>query len=299
MLAIARYALKGPFHAATVAGILAILSLLIPLVSILSGAIVGLIILTQGLLAGTRVLLVSIVGITVVSYLMTQSMVLGITIGLVQWLPMMVLAEILRRSRSLSVTLVSGMALALIAVIIQFSLWPDSEQHWTLLLMQLLQGADQSGVEVQDFQAGLQDMVHWMTLMIVAAMYSTFIATLMISRWFQARLAGSEGFREEFYAINLGRPVAIITLGMIVVALVMNQDWLQAMLLVMLATFLYQGLAIAHSWSRVKKKTGLLVVLYVMMVLLPHVLGLTALLGVVDNWMGFRNKLKSIPENTD
>ncbi len=299
MLAIARYALKGPFHAATVAGILAILSLLIPLVSILSGAIVGLIILTQGLLAGTRVLLVSIVGITVVSYLMTQSMVLGITIGLVQWLPMMALAEILRRSRSLSVTLVSGMALALIAVIIQFGLWPDSEQHWTQLLLQLFPDADQSAVEMQDFQAGLQEMVHWMTLMIVAAMYSTFIATLMISRWFQARLAGSEGFREEFYAINLGRPVAIITLAMIVVALVMNQDWLQAMLLVMLATFLYQGLAVAHSWSRAKKKTGLLVVLYVMMVLLPHVLGLTALLGVVDNWMGFRNKLKSIPENTD
>lgn len=299
MLAIARYALKSPFHAATVVGVLAILSLLIPLVSILSGAIVGLIILTQGLLSGTRAIVVSIVGITAVSYLMTGSPELGITIGLVQWLPMMILAEILRRTLSLSFTLVAGMVLAIIAVIVQFTLWPDSEAIWTSLLMSLFQGAEQPGVDMAQFEAALQVMVHWMTIMLIAVMYSTFIATLMASRWFQARLAGSQGYRDEFYAIRLGRVLAVITLLVLAIAVAMDQDWLYAAMIVMLSAFLYQGLAVVHSLAHARKKGGWLVVLYVLMVIFPHVVGMTALLGILDNWMDLRAKLKPVRNETD
>lgn len=299
MLAIARYALKSPFSAATVVGILAVLSLFIPMVSLLSGAIVGLIILTQGLLAGTRAIVVSIVGITAISYLLTQSPELGITIGLVQWLPMMILAEILRRTRSLSFTLVAGMVLAVLAVIVQFSLWPDSEKIWLQFMLQLFQGMDPAGMDMELFQANLQRMVHWMILMMVAVMYFIFIATLLASRWFQAKLADSAGFRDEFYAIRLGKSVAAVVLLVVLLSFVINQDWLLALMIVMLATFLYQGLAIAHSWSKAYKKTSWLVLLYMMIVIFPQVAGMTALLGIVDNWIGFREKLKSFPEKTD
>lgn len=299
MLAIARYALKSPFHAATVVGVLAILSLFIPLVSVLSGAMVGLIILTQGLFSGARAILVSIVGISVVSFMMTQSALLGLTIGLVQWLPMMVLAEILRRTRSMSFTIVAGMGLALIAVVIQFVIWPDSDKVLTQLILPLFQGVDQSGFDMQQFEANLQVMIHWMTLMLVAVMYSTFIATLFAARWFQARLADSSGFRDEFYSIRLGQGAASVALVMTLVSALWQQDWIVTMALVMLSAFLYQGMAIAHSWTRHYKKTSLLVLLYVLMVIFPHVIGLTAVLGMIDNWMDFRKKLKSIPEKTD
>lgn len=294
LLGLARYALKGPFHAATIAGVLAILSLFIPLVSVLSGAIVGLIILTQGLFPGTRVIVVSIIGITAVSYLMTNSPMLGITIGLVQWLPIMVLAEILRRTNSLSFTLVSGSVLALVAVIVQYSLWPDSEKIWMEFMLPFFQGMDESQFDMQQLESTLQNMVHWMTLLVVAVMFSTFFATLMAARWFQARLAGSEGYREEFYAIRLGRSMAGISLVMIVAAPLLALNWLSAMSMVLLAAFLYQGLAIVHQWSGSgrRKKTSWLVLLYVLMVIFPHVVALVALLGVVDNWTDFRAKLK-------
>jgi len=230
MLAIARYALKGPFHASTVVGILAILSLFVPLVSVLSGAIVGLIILTQGLLSGARALLISVVGITVVSYLVTQSPELGITIGLVQWVPMVILAEVLRRTRSMSFTLVIGMVIAIFVVLAQYMLWPDIDKLWAEYLQLMFQNVDmgQQGLEVDSIQAGMQDLVHWMVLVLVAVMYSTFIGTLMASRWFQARLAGSEGFRDEFYSIKLGRAAAIATLLIAVASFALNQDLLIA-----------------------------------------------------------------------
>jgi len=299
MLAIARYSLKSPFHASTVVGLLAILSLFVPLVSILSGAIVGLIILTQGLFSGTRALLISIVGITVVSYLVTQSPLLGITIGLVQWVPMVILAEVLRRSRSLSLTIVTGMWVSLFLVVVQYQFWPDIDQLWTEYLQLLFKDFEQPGMDMNQVDSAMQELVHWMVMLLVAVMFSTFVATLMASRWFQARIAGSEGFRAEFYAIKLGKSAAIIAIFFALLGLVLKQDMIVAMLMVVLATFLYQGLAVVHSWSRHAGKKAWLVLLYVMMIIFPQVLGLIALLGVVDNWMDFRKNWKSVPSTID
>jgi len=294
MLALARYALKSPFHAATIVGLLAVLSLFVPLVSILSGAVVGLIILTQGIAAGTRALLISLVGITVVSYLVTQSPMLGITIGLVQWIPMVLLAEVLRRSRSLSVTLVIGMFVALVVVAAQYLLWPDIDKMWAGYLQQMFAGAEQqAGLDGDQLQQAIAQLVHMMTLVLVAVMYSTFIGTLMAARWFQARLTESEGFRDEFYALKLGKGAAVATLLVIGASFIVSQDWLYAMLMVMLMTFLYQGLAVVHRWSRDKRQKGWLVLLYILMVIFPQVLAAMAMLGIIDNWVDFRSKLKS------
>lgn len=294
MLAIARYALKSPTHAATMVGVLAILSLILPFISVLSGAIVGLIILTQGLYSGARVILISIVGISIVSYLVLQSAGLGITIGLVQWLPIMVLAEVLRRTHSMSLTIVAGMVLAMLLVIAQYLFWPEGEKYLMLILQQVLQGAEQSGTDMQAMQEVLEKMMHLTVILLVAVMYSTFIATLMISRWFQSKLAGSEGYREEFYAIRLGQATAGSGFILIALAMLFQQDWLIAMMLVYLAAFLYQGLAIAHSWNASKKGKTItwLALLYVMMIIIPQVLGFISMLGVIDNWMDFRKKLK-------
>lgn len=300
MLAIARYALQGPIYAATVVGIIALLSLFIPLLSILSGAIVSLIILTQGLISGTRVILVAIVGITVVSYLVTQSWLLGVSIGLVQWLPLMILAEVLRRTRSISFMLVIGMVLAMIMAALQFVLWPDVEDSW-MRFLQLMLGdlQQQPNIDVEQLQAGLQNLVHWMAIILMAVMYSTFVGTLLAGRWFQAKLAESKGFRQEFYAIRLGQGAAAATLVVSIVSALVQSDWLLAVAMVMLATFLFQGLAIAHSWSKHYSKTSWLVLMYMLMVIFPQALAGVAMLGVIDNWMDFRAKFKSVPVNTD
>ena len=292
---IARYALKSPFHASTIVGILAILSLFIPLVSVLSGAIVGLIILTQGLLSGARALAISLVGITVVSYLVTQSPEMGITLGLVQWVPMVILAEILRRTRSMSFTLVGGMVLAMLVVVAQYTFWPDIDKLWAEYVQVMFQGValEQPELGMEQIQAAMQELVHWMVLVLVAVMYSTFIGTLMASRWFQARIADSQGFRDEFYHIRLGQGAAIATILIAILSFVLKQDLLVAMLMVMLATFLYQGLAIVHSWSKGGKRKGWLVLLYVMMVIFPQVVAATAFLGVIDNWTDFRSRLRT------
>ena len=298
MLAIARYAMKSPFHAATVAGILAILSLFIPLVSVLSGAIIGLIILTQGLVAGLRVVLVSIAGVTLVGYLLFQSAATGVAIGLVQWLPVMVLAEVWRRGRSLSLMLAVGAALSLLAVAIQYLAWPDSDRMWMEMIRPMIQSDALPADELARVDQVLSTLAYWMKIVLVAVMYSTFVATLLASRWFQARLAGSDGFREEFLAIRLGKIAGLVALLIAIAALLSRQDLLLSMAMVVMAAFLYQGLAIAHDWARRGKRGLSLFVLYLLMLIFPQVVAAVALLGVIDNWVNFRAYLKS-PANTD
>ncbi len=293
MLALARYALKSPFHAATIVGLLAVLSLFIPLISILSGAVVGLIILTQGMVAGARALLISLVGITVVSYLVTQSPALGITIGLVQWIPMVLLAEVLRRSRSFSITLLVGMVAAVFVVVAQYVFWPDIDQLWAGMLQQMFAGVEQPGIDSSQLDQGIAQLVHLMTVVLVAVMYGTFIGTLMLARWFQARLADSAGFRSEFYALKLGKGASMGALALAALSFIISQDWLFASLMVVLVTFLFQGLAVVHRWSNNRRQKGWLVLLYILMVIFPQVLAATALLGIIDNWADFRSRMKA------
>lgn len=299
MLALARYALKSPFHAATVVGLLGLLSLIIPPVSILSGAVVGLIILTQGLYAGARSIVLAIAGISIISFLVMNSAILGVSIGLVQWLPVIVLAELLRRSRSLSLTLAIGMIVGYVAVALQFLIWPESESVMIQMLGEMLPNANldaEQRVEMQNFTSAV---VHWMVLSLVAAMYAVFVATLMLARWLQAKIADSAGFRDEFHVLKLGKLFAVLGLVIVVTAVLTQIDWIMAMMIVTLGAFLYQGLAIAHRASASVGHKAWLVGLYILMFLFPHVVVLTAVVGLVDNWVDLRAKLKSIPEKSE
>ena len=133
----------------------------------------------------------------------------------------------------------------------------------------------------------------------MAVMYATFVATLLAARWFQSRLADSDAYREEFYAIRLGQAAAIAAVLLSVASLLVGADWLLAMTMVVLTTFLYQGLAITHSWSRARNKKSWLVLIYILMVIFPQVVVAVACLGAIDNWLDFRSKWKSLPMKTD
>ena len=78
MLALARYTLKGPYHAAAVVAVLAIMSVFLPLVAgnpllgavlavvltYTAGSLVGLIILTQGIQSGLKAIVVAVLAVT-------------------------------------------------------------------------------------------------------------------------------------------------------------------------------------------------------------------------------------------
>ena len=129
LLALARFTLKGPYQAAAVVGLLAVLAAFIPpmlgkgflgiliatLCMLLSSTLVSLIILTQGSASGCKAIVVSMFGISGVSWALIGNPWLGLWVGLVQWLPIILLSQTLRSTRSLALMLMAGVGLGGIA----------------------------------------------------------------------------------------------------------------------------------------------------------------------------------------
>jgi hypothetical protein len=306
MLALARYALKGPYQAATIVGLLAIVAVVLPLMggspfatmiitaalTLVSGSLVGLVILTQGSKSGLKTVLVSIIGITVVATIALEAPMIGVSIGLAQWLPIVILAQVLRSTKSLVLMMLCGLVLALVAVALQLLIWPDLEADWLLVIeesiAQMKAHPDYQDVNV-DFADNAKLLVHFMVLVLGSAMYSLFVGILLMARSMQARLADSDGFSTEFRAISFGKRIGLVAMILLAVSVWVNQAWISSIALLLMTAFLFQGVAVVHTKvSRSKRPRLLGTLFYVLLFIFPQTVVVTALVGLLDNWLILR-----------
>ncbi|MEM7564811.1 MAG: hypothetical protein AAF353_17425 [Pseudomonadota bacterium] len=307
MLTLARFTLKGPYQAAGVVGLLAVLSVLIPLMApntgigvlaaslcmLLSCVLVGLIILTQGSTSGLKAIGFSILGITVVSWGLINSPELGLWTGLVQWLPIILLAQTLRSSKSLALTMLLGVLLGTVGILTQHLLWTDIEAQWTEMAVQRLQQMGE--VDPQLLERNIQ-LIKLFVVALIAMAYLLMVSMVLLARWMQAKLAESERFAQEFQALSLGRGAAMAALVVTGLAFWLKQPWINSLMLLMVVAFLFQGIAVIHSKLTTKRQSKLLLGLfYALLMIFPQVVALTSLVGVIDNWLVFSRSA----ENTD
>ncbi|MCP4494063.1 MAG: hypothetical protein GY820_43185 [Gammaproteobacteria bacterium] len=304
MLALARYTLKGPYQAAAVVSCLTIVAVFFPLFSgaalvgalittvstFISAALVGLIILTQGVQSGMKAILVSVAGITLVTTVVLGLPLLGISIGLAQWLPVVVLAQTLRTSSSLALTLIAGVIMGTVAVVGQFVFWTELEADWVAIIQRSIAQLPQSQTyNSADLGENIRLMVHWMILALAASVYLIFVSTVMLSRRTQARLAESDGYKREFQSLSLGRPASLVALVILALSIWLTQDWLTSLAILVLAAFLFQGIAVVHAKiarSRYRQiATG---IFYALLLIFPQIMAVTTLAGIIDNWLNFR-----------
>ena len=306
MLALARYALKGPFHAALVVGMLAITAVFLPLVTgqsfvtaiattiliVMASALVGLIILTQGTGSGLKAVITSIVGITVVTTIVLKTPGLGLYIGLIQWLPIVILAQALKSTNSLALMILVGLVLAVVAIAAQFLIWPDLEASLLPVVQLSFAGLyDNPALSKEVVEESIQFLAHWMVLLMVSTTYLLFTGILFLSRWIQARLADSDGYKREFLAIALGKPAAAVGLVILLSSVWFNQDWITSMAMAVLAAFLYQGIAVVHSKLATNKHKALILgIFYALLIISPKVVAVCSVAGMIDNWLIFRKK---------
>ena len=302
MLALARYTLKGPYQAASVVGLLAVLAvfitpivpstifgvLLASLCMLLSCTLVGLIILTQGSVSGLKAIGVSILGITLVAWFLIDAPELGLWTGLVQWLPIILLAQTLRTSKSLALTMLLGLLLGAVGIAVQYLVWGNLEAEMVSQTIQRMGQAGQPEAELVDRNIQL---VQLFVLAMIAMAYLMFMMIVMVARWMQASLAGSKGFGLEFRALSLGKPAAAGALSLMLLSFWSQQPWLVSLAFLVVIGFMFQGVAVVHSKLVSHKQARLLLVLfYALLLVFPQVVALTAIVGVIDNWLVFRKK---------
>jgi len=271
MRGLAEFVMKGRKQA-----IMAVLLLgLIPLVNFLSPVIVGLVALRKGLKEATQVLAWAVLPIG-------GWAVAGDPVPLIMLLGIFGLAGLLRTSESWEFTLLGAIAVGL-CVEIYLRLQPAVLD---LIFVQMQPYFDANGIQGEQ----LDSLREIMTSFMGAVYMFLSLVLLMLSRWMQAALFNPGGFQKEFHGLRIEQRVALILVGLMMLAnfeILIPQNWM----LYLVLPLLFSGLALVHAVVAAKKLSSLwLAVLYALIVL-PVVANMVVLMALLDSWYDFRTRL--------
>lgn len=302
MQAIAAFVLRGRNQAILSVIGFATLALFFTPFGLFSAASIGLVTLVHGAKQGLTITIIASVFMLGISSL-TGQVILGFEYVVFYWLPVWFLARILTRTNALSLVVLVAASVGLIASIILAILYSNYETEWNKLIIDNLLPAfenakvDMSQDEIKLLLIGIGKwVVHYGAAYWVLSM----MASLFIARWWQSLLYHPGGFGEEYRALRFGIISAVIGMVVVVLAFTVKDGLLGQIFLstaaIAAVVFVFQGLAIAHYVATVRKLRAVwLYMLYVaMMLLMPYELIIIALIGLSDNWVNYRSRVKAV-----
>jgi len=295
---LAAYIMQGRLQAMMVASSLALLSLLLPPVSIVSTATVALVSLRLGAKEGLYVLLCSCLAAALLSMLLIGGYQFALMYALVLWLPVWVIAVILREGRRLEFAVETAVALGVVLVLGFFLLQTDPIAFWRQILTEMMQPMldAQPDVSKEMAEQSAAMVATFMTGGVAAGSVFGLLFGLFLARWWQSALYNPGGFRIEFLAMRPHKLWAMALICLSFVAAVTSGfavDVLRNVVVVLSTLFIITGVAVLHSLFANGKNSRLwLTMFYITLFTIPHVLVIIAVFGLLDAWLDLRNKFK-------
>jgi len=297
MKGFASFVMRGPAQAASAAGVTLLLGFVLPPFAWLSSAVVALVMLRLGPGAVLRMGLPALLAAGLVGSLAWGRPLAVAVGGLTAWVPALFVAAVLRRRARLDDALLSACALGWIVVITTFALIADPTSAWVDTLATLFPperiAAGMQGLDAAEVRELYQRVAPLMTGVMAASVVFGAVTSVLLARWWQALLDNPGGFQREFHALRLGRVAAGVAAVFCGAALVAPSPMLHGVALVVVAVYVFQGLAVVHGVLAARSMpTPWLVGLYVLAVILPPqvMVGLT-LVGIADAWADFRHRV--------
>lgn len=292
---LAAYIMKGRMQAIMVASSLALLSLVLPPVSIVSSAAIALVTLRNGGYEGLYVLLASYVLAAIVGLVFFGSFQLALLYGPLIWFIAMVLREVKHLSIAVEITVLLGV----VGIIVFFLFVSDPAAMWSSILTQMAQPMlENSEVDlpVDKIRQNIQFFSHFMTGGVAAGSVYGLLFGLFLARWWQAVLYNPGGFREEFLSLKVRPQLALASIAIAVTAWLMATGtiseicWNITILFVVLYTIV--GTAILHlAFSTMKARFFMVPFLYLTLVFVPHMTIVVVIVGIIDTWLDLRSKI--------
>lgn len=279
-----------------VAASLALLSLLIAPVSIVSSASVALVTLRHGAKEGLIVLCSACVAAALLGILVIGNYQFALGYGAVLWMPVWLISIVLREGRHLSLAVEIAVILGILAIIGFYLYEPEPALMWRQVLGQMLQPmlALPDAPEEQ-IKKSLDVIVHFMTGIVASGTVSGMLLGLLLGRWWQSCLYNPGGFRKEYLSLKTRSVFAIGSVVIIIIALLSSGiiaeiSWNITILLFILYIFI--GTAVLHVLiSAMKTKWFWLPTFYVLIFMIPHTLIPVAFIGLGDTWLNLRNRV--------
>ncbi len=285
---LATYIMRGRIQAMIVATSLALLSLMMPPVSVLSSATVALVTLRLGAKEGLTILSCSSLATAILGFLVIGSFQFALMYVMVLWLPVWLIAIVLRESRSLFLTIEIAVWVGVIGVIGFYLYDADPATLWKSILTQMIPVE----APVVDLQQKIDMLVHYMTGIIAAGSVCGLLFGLFLGRWWQANLYNPGGFKQEFLFLQCkGRlsvgAFALVGIAVATSGVISEIVWNTTILLFVL--FAVTGTAVLHTvFSKMKLERFIVPMLYITLFLIPHAILLVVLVGLSDPWLNLR-----------
>ncbi|HLT63124.1 MAG TPA: hypothetical protein VKZ92_01240 [Pseudohongiella sp.] len=253
---------------------------LLPLFNMLSPALLGLVLLRHGYretMLVTAWAILPLVGWAIAGDVSPLLLAAGV----------LALATVLRRTVSWQYTLLAAVLVGGLTEMV-LRLWP---QLVSLQLQQLEAFMAAGGFDTQPELTleALQDAV--MRLFGMMSMFMSIIL-LMLARWWQALLYNPGGFQQEFHQLKLQPSIALLLLGLLLLAS-FGSTVLSGWILYLWVPLFFAGLALVHGLIGLKKLSRLWLVAFYVLLLSPMMTQLLAVAAVIDSWYDFRSRIKA------
>jgi hypothetical protein len=278
----AAWILKGRSRSILIVTATGLLSLVIMPFAVISGGVVTLVAL-RNRLTEIAAVLVPACGLSAVF--------LWATIGRPEialqlplfWALAALAAIVLRRSSNLALAMLVPVLAGFLVIAFIYMAFPEPVEFWKALLVRIFEAEPDNLVVEQ--QARL------MTGMVAAMTMATMSASLFLGRWWQAALYNPQGFGREFRSLRFGRTISVLIVGLYALFLWQGSEPVLAVLCVLASMYVFQGLALAHTYARVRALNVLAItIFYVILVLSVYAKLLLLLVGMVDAWVDARRR---------
>jgi hypothetical protein len=296
MIRLASYVVRGPNHATLVVLVFGVLSLFLPLVSLLSSASLALVTLRHGFGASLRVVAGATASMSVAGTLLSGSVLAPLLYSGLLWAPAWGVALLLRHSRQFGWSLELATALGLAGVVAVYLLVADPGSMWQERFQMLLAPLAEHSApgDIAGIDRFATRFAPYLTGIIAAGSVASVALSLILARWWQAVLFNPGGFGAEFLAMHLHKLTHLLGIVCLLVAYSGRADAAEFSfnaLLVLSVPFVLLGFSIVHRWlsSRANRRFWLAGV-YVLAMVLPQFLLPVALLGITDPWVDWRER---------
>jgi hypothetical protein len=276
-----------------VASTLALLSLIMPPVSVVSSASVALVTLRRGAFEGLYVVVCSSVAAGLLGFFLLGSYQFALLYGMVLWVPVWLISIILREGRHLSLAVEIAVLIGILGVVGFYLYDTESATMWKNILSQMVP----ANAPVEDIQRTLNILSHYMTGIVAAGTVFGLLFGLFLGRWWQSVLYNPGGFRQEFLSLSTQPRLAIGSIVVVVIALLSSGViseifWNITILLFVLYTFI--GAAVLHAvFASMKMSRYIVPMFYLTLFLIPHAMLPVALVGLGDAWLNLRSKISN------
>ena len=292
MKALAAYVMKGRSQAALFSSLFAVLSMILPPLSYISGAIVALVTMRRGIGEGGLIAVIATLALAVMSQVSAGNMFVAMVFAMMIWLPVWILAVVLRKTISLPLTLAVATVLVIVVMLVFHIAVGDTVMWWREVLDKVFAEAlEQPGMGDMSFV--LENTPRFMTALMATAFFISMVASVMLARWWQAVLYNPGGFQQEFHGIRLDKTIAMIG-GLVFVWAAISSEvgGIATDLAIVIGVYAsVSGMALVHHWVvTTKANKGWLILMYLLLAFVaPQILVFLAILGFVDAWLNARS----------